>query len=79
MPAAAIPEGAEVIIPREANEDDPAVIHVVVIENSTPRPGLITWYSEEDLPYIIGASTDVVVVSLPDAAIEAWNKIGARK
>ena len=79
LPAAAVPEGTAVIMPKEANESDPIEIHVVKVENSTPRPGLITWWSEEDMPYVIGGNVDVIIVSLPDAIIDSWNRDGASK
>lgn len=63
--AAAIPEGSVVEIP----SDEPGLISLRIqiksIENSTPRPGKITWYDAEDNKYIIGGTVKIKVLELP--------------
>lgn len=59
MPAAAVPEGAVVIIP---GDGEMLIDHV---ENSTPRAGQITWHGAEGLDVIVGGNVKIEVVSLP--------------
>lgn len=65
LPAAAIPEGSVVSIP----SDEPGLISLRIqiqsIENSTPRPGKITWYDAENNKYIIGGNVKIEVISFP--------------
>jgi len=60
LPAAAIPLYAVVRLPET---DFDFTLHI--IENATPRPGLITWYDEMSFEYEIPATTKVEIVSLP--------------
>jgi len=60
LPAAALPVGTVVII-----EGRDFTFEIAKIENSTPRPGQITWTDKEGLEEVVGGNEKIRVVSLP--------------
>ncbi len=61
--AAAIPEGSLVKIPALLGKvEEMRIDHV---ENSTPRPGKITWRDTNGLEVIIGGNVRIEVLELP--------------
>lgn len=66
IPAAAIPEKSRVRIPDETPHGQGFMdVTIVSVENSTPRPGQITWHTEFGLKVIIGASIKIEVLQYP--------------
>lgn len=62
LPAAAVPFGAVVRIPKENNIE----VCIGAIDNSSPRPGRITWYDYDHVLIIeVGAADLVEIVSIP--------------
>lgn len=67
MPAAAVPEGAVVNVPNnQPSGPETFQMTIASIENSTPRPGLITWFDEDGHPVEIGGAIQVEVVAMPE-------------
>jgi hypothetical protein len=68
LPAAAVPEGAEVLVPdRVENGNTPSMLQITVntIENNTPVAGKITWHDKRGITVTVGAATMIEIVSLP--------------
>lgn len=60
LPAAAVPKYSLVRI-----ESREYAFTIMRIENSTPRPGLITWHTDEEEEEVVGGNELVEVLRFP--------------
>ena len=60
LPAAAIPKYSLVRI-----ENREYAFTIMRIENSTPRPGQITWITDEETEEVVGGNEQVEVLRFP--------------
>ena len=61
LPAAAIPEGATVLLEWVEGEE-PEELVIDHVENSTPRAGKITWYRKDGTNVVMSATLRVEVL-----------------
>lgn len=64
LPAAAVKEGSTVILGDELAWSEEFIIDH--LENSTPKPGKITWRNKNGVEVVVGGNERIKVVKLPE-------------